>query len=81
MAVTRRDHRSALGLVELAPLDLLGERLLEGGDHGVGARLVARPEDHLEAGLRGDLGDARAHDPRADDPHPLHGHGAMLPVG
>ena len=34
--------------------------------------------------LGGHLGDAGAHDPRTDDPHPLHhvaGHGVMLPTG
>jgi len=40
----------------------LGQRLGEGGDHGVGRLLLAGTQHHLESGLRRDLGDARTHD-------------------
>ncbi len=58
----------ALGVVELALLDLLGQALVEARGQGVGARRGARAHDHLVAGLGGHLGQAGAHDPRADDP-------------
>ena len=55
------------GLLELAPLDLLGERLLERGHHRVGRLLLAGPQDDVDARLGGHLRDARPHDPRPDD--------------
>ena len=68
------EHRVALGGVELAPLDLLGERLLEAGDHRVGGALRPAAQHDLDAGLGRDLGDARAHDPRTDDADALDRH-------
>ena len=79
-AVDPAEHGGALGVLELAPLHLLGERLLEAGDHRVGGRLRAAPQHHLGARLGGDLGDAAAHDPRTDDSDPL-GHSRAAPRG
>ena len=67
-------HRVALGRFELAPVDLLRQRLLEPGDHRVGGALRAAPQHDLDPGLGRDLGDARAHDPRTDDPDALDRH-------
>ena len=36
---------------------------------GVGRRLAAGPEHHLEPVDGGRFGDARSHDPRSDDSH------------
>ena len=62
-------------LGELAPLDLLGQRLGESGDHGVGRLLLAGPQHHLVAGLGRHLGDAGPHDPRTQNAHALDRHG------
>jgi len=74
------EHGLALGCVELAPLHLPGERLLEAGEHAVGAFLGATAQDHPVTCARGDLGHAGAHDPRPDDPDLLDGHGLLLLV-
>ena len=66
-----REDLVALALVELAPLDLLVERLAEPGDHGIGGLLLTGPEDHLDARLGRHLRDAGSHDPGADDPQAL----------
>ena len=71
MAVTRESDLVALGLVELAPLDLLVERLAEARHHRVGRLLLPGPEDHLDAGLGRHLRDAGSHDPGAHDPQAL----------
>jgi len=68
----------AVGVLELPPLHLLGERLLEPGDHGVGRGLRAAAEHHLDPRLGRDLGDPAAHDPRTDDSDPL-GHSCTTP--
>ena len=57
--------------VALAPLDLLGERLLQAGEHGVGVLLLATAEDHLVAVLGRHFGDAGTHDSGPDDAHAL----------
>ena len=72
------EHRVALVGVELAPVDLLGQRLLEPRDHRVGGALGPAAQHDLEAGLGRDLGDARAHDPRTHDPDPLDRHLLLL---
>ena len=72
------EDRVALVGFELAPVDLLGQRLLEPPDHRVGGRLRPAPQHDLESGLRRDLGDARAHDPRTHDPDPLDRHRPVL---
>ena len=82
MAVTRPSDRLAgRASLELAPLDLLGQRLLERGEHGVGRLLLAGAQHHVEAGLGRHLGDARPHDPRPDDPHASDGHGRGVTDG
>ena len=53
----------ALGVVELAAVDLLGQRLLEARHHRVGGGLRPAPQHDLVPGLPGNLGDAAAHDP------------------
>ena len=78
-ALDPAEHGGALGVVELAAVDLLGERLLEPGDHRVGGGLRPAPQHHLDPGLAGDLGDAAAHDPRTDDSDALD-HRVLLPV-
>ena len=53
-SLTARDpaeDRVAVGGLELAPVDLLGERLLEPGDHRVGGALRAAAQHDLDAGL------------------------------
>ena len=50
------------------PLATCRSRLaVDAGDHAVGALPGARADDDVEPGPGGDLGQARAHDPRADD--------------
>ena len=73
--MTRASVASRVLLGELAPLDLLGQRLLERRHHGVGRLLLAGPQHHLVAGLGRHLGDARPHDPRTQDAHALDRHG------
>ena len=68
------EHGVAVGRLELAPLHLLGERLLEPGDHRVGGALRPAPQHDLDPGLGRDLRNARAHDARAHDPDPLDRH-------
>ena len=43
------EHGVALGGFELAPLDLLGQRLLEPGDHRVGGALRPAAQHDLDA--------------------------------
>jgi hypothetical protein len=68
------EDRVALGGLELAAVDLLGERLLEACDHRVGGALGAAAQDHFDPGLGRDLGDAGAHDPRTHDADALDRH-------
>jgi hypothetical protein len=63
------------GLLELAALDLLRQRPLEPGEHGVGRGLLPRAEHHVDAGLGRHLRHPGPHDPRPDDPHSCDGHG------
>ena len=56
------------GLLELAALDLAGQRLLEGRHHGVGRLLLAGRSTTSKAGLGRHFGDARPHDAQAQDP-------------
>ena len=72
------EHGVAFAGVELAPLDLLGERLLEPGDHGVGGALSPAAQHDLDPGLGRDLRDARAHDPGTHDANPLDRHQPLL---
>ena len=73
-----RDRLGALALRELAPLDLPRQRLFERGHHRAGGLLLARPDHDLVAGSSGALGDARAHDAGAHDPHTLDRHGEQV---
>src|SRR5205085_9077867 len=66
---------------QLALLDLLAQRFLEAGQHGVGALLSPGPQHHFVAVLRRALGDARPHDPRPHNAHALDRHGRRLPSG
>ena len=77
-ARTRPRVAVAVAVLELAPVDLLRERLLEGGDHRVGRVLGPAAQHDLDAGLGGDLGDTRAHDPRTDDSDTLDRHEAQV---
>ena len=67
--------RDVLSQLTDAPLDLLGEGLLQRGDHGIGRLLLAGPQHDLVAGLGRHLGDARPHDPRPNDANALDRHG------
>ena len=68
----------AVVILELAAVDLLRERLLEGAHHLVRRVLSPAAEHDLEARLGGDLRDTRTHDPRTDDSHPLDRHEAQV---
>ena len=50
-----------------ALVDLVGQALLDMRLALVGALLVAVDQHHVDAGLRADIGDAGAHEARADD--------------
>ena len=81
MAVTLDRVAVALGLLELAPLDLLGQGLLQAGHHAVGRGLLPGPQHHLVAGLGRHLGDAGTHDPGPHNPYPLDRHGPEVTDG
>ena len=75
---------AAGAVVELALLHLAVEAPAEPGQEGVGGGLLSRADDDLAARLGRHLGQARAHDPRPEDAHPLDDgpcHGRMLPIG
>ena len=73
------EHGVALGRFELAPLDLLGEGLLQARDHRVRRGLRTAPQHDLDAGLGGDLRDAGTHDPGTDDSQALDAHRGRSP--
>ena len=82
MAVTRDSTCVAVGRVELAPLDLLVERLARAPATIASAVSCWRDRRTTSMpGLGRHLGDARPHDPRADDAHTLdHGPRSYRPV-
>ena len=61
------EHGGLAGLVDLALLDELGQALVDEGDDTGDLVLAAADEDHVVAGLREDLDDARGHGAGADD--------------
>ena len=70
----------AIDFLEAALLDLLVQRLLEGGDGGVSGALMPGAQHHLEAALGRDFGDARTHDPRTENAHALDRHAPAEPL-
>ncbi len=71
------EGRAGIVFLELAAIDLFGERLRQLLARLVRAELRPRPQHHLEACSGGDLGHAGAHDPGTDDTDSLHCHGRM----
>ena len=61
------EQRVAVGGLGAALHDLVGDQLVRIGLALVGGLLVAVDQHDLEAGLRGDIGDAGAHEAGADD--------------
>ena len=62
-----REQRIAIGGRCAAAVDLIGDQLLRMRLALVGGFLIAIDEDDVDAGLRGDIGDAGAHEARAED--------------
>ena len=78
VAVTRARAASASACSSPSPPG--GRGRPRGGASGLGRLQRPRPEHDVVARLGGDLGDARPHDPGADDPDAFDAHGGVPPT-